>query len=80
MVKGIRVVRGTCPTFAPGIDQGLLMEARIPRIERMLTRRNAWIALGLLALLTACAAFALRNVRVDYDLSLIHISEPTRPY
>ena len=67
MVKGIRVVRGTCPTFAPGIDQGLLMEARIPRIERMLTRRNAWIALGLLALLTACAAFALRNVRVDYD-------------
>ncbi|MBK8497293.1 MAG: MMPL family transporter [Flavobacteriales bacterium] len=37
------------------------------RIERLLTRRNAWFALGTLAVITACFAFALRNVRMDYD-------------
>lgn len=43
------------------------MEPRIQRIERRLTARNAWITLFLLAVISACAAFALRQVRVDYD-------------
>jgi uncharacterized protein len=43
------------------------METRTLRLERLLTRRNAWAALTLVAVITACFGFALRNVRVDYD-------------
>ncbi len=43
------------------------METRTARIERLLTRRNAWLTLVVLALISVGAAFALRNVRVDYD-------------
>jgi predicted RND superfamily exporter protein len=43
------------------------MEERYARIERLLTRRNAWYTIALLALVTACFAIALRQVRVDYD-------------
>lgn len=43
------------------------MDARIARLERLLTNRNAWTALALLALISVVAAVALRNVRVDYD-------------
>ena len=43
------------------------MEERIARIERLLTRRNAWRMFIVLALITAPAIVALRNVRLDYD-------------
>jgi hypothetical protein len=43
------------------------METRTERIERLLSRRNAWLTLFLLALISFCAGLALRNVRVDYD-------------
>ncbi len=55
------------PPLPPGIDRALLMEHTTYRIERLLTRRNAWIALSLLMLISGCAGFALRNVRMDYD-------------
>jgi predicted RND superfamily exporter protein len=50
-----------------GIDHHLLMEARIQRIERLLTKRNARLVLGLLGVLTVVFALALRNVRLDHD-------------
>lgn len=43
------------------------METRIARIERLLTRRNAWLALFLLFLVTVPAVLVLRQVRLDYD-------------
>ncbi|MBK9176888.1 MAG: MMPL family transporter [Flavobacteriales bacterium] len=43
------------------------MEARIQRIERLLTRRNAWLLLLTLAVASIGFAVALRDVRVDYD-------------
>jgi len=43
------------------------METTSDRLERLLTRRNAWLALALLAVISLGAAFALRNLRVDYD-------------
>ena len=42
-------------------------QRRLHRIERLLTRRNARLALALLVLLTVPALLALRHVRVDYD-------------
>jgi predicted RND superfamily exporter protein len=50
-----------------GIDHHLLMEARIQRIERLLTKRNARLVLGLLGVLTIVFGVALRNVRLDHD-------------
>ena len=41
------------------------MDHTTHRIERLLTRRNAWIALALLVVISGCAGFALRNVRMD---------------
>lgn len=43
------------------------MDPRILRLERLLTVRNARIALALLAVLTVVFAVALRNVRLDHD-------------
>ncbi len=43
------------------------MNDRISRIERFLTRRNAWMTLVLLSVLTVVFAGALRNVRLDHD-------------
>ncbi|MEO8067277.1 MAG: MMPL family transporter [Flavobacteriales bacterium] len=43
------------------------MEERIARIERLLTRRNAWRMLAALALISLPAVFALRHVRLDHD-------------
>lgn len=43
------------------------MDQRTARIERVLTRRNAWLALLLLALVSILAVLSLRYVRVDYD-------------
>lgn len=43
------------------------MDERSTRLERLLTRRNAFGVLAFIALISLCAAFALRNVRVDYD-------------
>lgn len=43
------------------------MEARIRRIEQLLTRRNAWLAIGAIVLISAAFALALRAVRFDYD-------------
>ena len=43
------------------------MEERIARFERLLTRRNAWIMLVTILLVTVPAMFALRHVRLDYD-------------
>ncbi|MBK7946090.1 MAG: MMPL family transporter [Flavobacteriales bacterium] len=43
------------------------MESRIQRIERLLTRRNAWAAIAAILLISSGFAFALRAVRVDYD-------------
>jgi uncharacterized protein len=48
-------------------DRHMLMEDRIARIERLLTRRNAWRALLVLVALTVPALFALRNLRLDHD-------------
>lgn len=55
------------PTFAPLIDSRSLMDTPNTRMERMLTRRNAWVVLCILAVVSLAASFALRNVRVDYD-------------
>lgn len=43
------------------------MNERTARLERLLTPRNAWTALFVLALISVCAGIAMRNVRVDYD-------------
>lgn len=43
------------------------MDHRTDRLERLLTRRNAWAALIILAVISLGAGFALRNMRVDYD-------------
>lgn len=43
------------------------MNKRTARLERLLTPRNAWTALLVLALISICAGIAMRNVRVDYD-------------
>lgn len=43
------------------------MEARTTRIERLLTRRNAWLAIAAVLVISAGFGFALRQVRVDYD-------------
>ncbi len=43
------------------------MEARIRRIERLLTRRNAWMAIAAILVVSAGFALALRAVRIDYD-------------
>ena len=43
------------------------MEERIARIERLLTRRNAWRMLAVLAIITVPALFALRDLRLDHD-------------
>ena len=48
-------------------DRPVLMEDRIARIERLLTRRNAWLMLAALAIITLPALFALRNLRLDHD-------------
>lgn len=45
----------------------MLMERRIARIERLLTRRNARVVLVLLAGLSIVFGLALRNVRLDHD-------------
>lgn len=42
------------------------MEKTLP-LEHWLTRRNAWTVILMIALISAAALFALRNVRVDYD-------------
>ncbi len=42
-------------------------QRRLDRIERLLTRRNARLALALLVLLTVPALYALRHVRLDHD-------------
>lgn len=43
------------------------MDSNSARIERLLTRRNAWLALLFLAVVSIGAGISLRNVRVDYD-------------
>ncbi len=43
------------------------MNTGTERLERLLTPRNAWITLSVLAVCTVLFGFALRNVRVDYD-------------
>ena len=43
------------------------MHPLIPRLERLLTVRNARLMLALLAALTVVFAVALRNVRLDHD-------------
>ncbi|HOY29565.1 MAG TPA: MMPL family transporter, partial [Flavobacteriales bacterium] len=43
------------------------MDHRTERLERLLTRCNAWAALIILAVISLGAGFALRNMRVDYD-------------
>lgn len=43
------------------------MDQRIARIERLLSRRNALIALIAIALVTLPAVLILRNVRLDHD-------------
>ncbi len=43
------------------------MEARIQRLERLLTPRNARITLMVLGVVSVLFAIALRNVRLDYD-------------
>ncbi len=45
----------------------MLMENRIQRIERHLTRGRAWAMLAVIAVISVVMAVALRNVRVDYD-------------
>lgn len=42
-------------------------QRRLARIEALLTRRNAWLTLVALALVTVPALFALRHVRLDHD-------------
>ncbi|MCB9183591.1 MAG: RND family transporter [Flavobacteriales bacterium] len=65
--EGIGTIAGPAPPLPPGIDRRLLMERRIQRLERLLTRRNAWLALSALAVISVVFAVALRDVRVDYD-------------
>lgn len=43
------------------------MERQTDRLERLLTPRNAWITLAVLAACTLVFGVALRNVQVDYD-------------
>ena len=43
------------------------MDQRIDRIARLLTRRNAWFALLLLAIVSTLSVWALRSVRLDHD-------------
>ncbi|MBL7940507.1 MAG: MMPL family transporter [Flavobacteriales bacterium] len=43
------------------------MTTGIERLERLLTPRNAWTTLGVLAVCSILFGLALRNVRVDYD-------------
>lgn len=43
------------------------MDQRIDRIARLLTRRNAWFALLLLAVVSGLSGWALRSVRLDHD-------------
>ena len=40
--------------LAPSVDRRMLMEQRIARIERLLTRRNAWNMLGRAGLARPC--------------------------
>lgn len=56
-----------CPPLRATIDRFLLMDTTADRIERLLTRRNAWLVLFVIAIISAGAATALRQVRVDYD-------------
>ncbi|MBK8341670.1 MAG: MMPL family transporter [Flavobacteriales bacterium] len=42
-------------------------QRRLARIEALLTRRNAWLTLVALALITIPALFALRHVQLDHD-------------
>lgn len=44
-----------------------MIEKRTDRIERLLTRRNAWAVLLALVVVTLPAVYALRLVRLDYD-------------
>ncbi|MCB0769346.1 MAG: MMPL family transporter [Flavobacteriales bacterium] len=43
------------------------MDLSLDRIERLMTRRNAWAVLSILAVLTVVFGMALRNVRLDHD-------------
>jgi hypothetical protein len=49
------------------IDEALLMDPRILRIERVLTPRNARLVLAVLAALTLVFGAALRHARLDHD-------------
>jgi len=50
-----------------GIDQHLLMDPAILRIERLLTRRNAIVTLALLGTISLVFAWSLQWVRLDHD-------------
>lgn len=43
------------------------MDPRITRIEAFLTRRNAWLTLGILAVLTVVFGLSLSGIRLDHD-------------
>ncbi len=43
------------------------MDTRTDRLERLLSPRNAWLALVVLAVISLGACYALRDLRVDYD-------------
>ena len=43
------------------------MEQRIARIERHLTRRNAWLALLLLTAISGFFGYTLKDIRLDHD-------------
>ncbi len=58
---------GRRPTFAAGSDHALLMTDGHGTFLRLLTVRNARIALALLAVITIAAVVELRHVRLDHD-------------
>jgi predicted RND superfamily exporter protein len=54
-------------TLCHATDGAVLMNGPIPRIERLLTRRNARLALLLIALVTAYFTYSLKDVRLDHE-------------
>jgi predicted RND superfamily exporter protein len=60
-------LQGAPPTFTAGSDHALLMANDHGPFMRLLTPRNATIALVLLAVITVAALAELRHVRLDHD-------------
>lgn len=64
----LSVPQGVAAANSPrGIDRALLMKQEPLPLERWLTRRNARLALLVIALVSAAASLSLRHVRFDYD-------------